>query len=795
MASQFRFATFLYLAFLLTTALGTASATIRRIDPQPQQGRSAAVVVRGRSILHTGQLFPDLSGDKIPARDLPDQYQALMENLAQVLRQSQSQKTDILKLNFYVTRADTADYLRNTLGDWFTAQTLPAVSYVQSRLPLPGALLALDAVIAVQPISAEHPKLGQVPPTARAIGGTTYSVMPRGDVIYISGQAQPGDLLQATTATLQGLQETLQHLKLGLECISHLKCFLAPISRAAEVEEKISQFFGALPRPPVSHVEWTAGSLPIEIELVVYVGAAESAESVESITTPGLSPSPVFSRVVRLHGDHRIYLSGMYSQRGGDGASQVKDLFTSMRTTLAAAGSDFRHLAKATYYVSDADTSAQLNQIRPTLYDAERPPAASKAPVKGVGLAGRTITIDMIAAPNPTVTVPQDPVTTRVVKDTSTGDFKRFRRMITGPGVNEHPPYQGCTGFVGWEGVTRLRNGELWCTFSAGYWHVSFPTPIDLTPELLKRYQEGGFPADIDAPTGGRALVSRSTDNGQTWSQPITLVDTPGDDRHPCVVEHPDGTLVCVFFVIDNWYGYERPPAGRNKNSRVASIRSTDGGKTWSQPIFMPSPFTYYDRMCGKPVILPDGDILLSTYGKEHWHGAEQLGLYRSADRGQSWKFVNRLEGSVGALDEPAVTRAADGTIVMIARPHGEIAFSTDAGQHWTSPRPFGIQMVAPCLMTLRDGTIVCIFGWGGTGGLQIMWSDDRGKTWTVPARDRGFTLDNSVYVYGIGQEMPDNSIYVVYYDPAGRQRKTAIWGLRLKINADRRGIHFLPVE
>ena len=240
---------------------------------------------------------------------------------------------------------------------------------------------------------------------------------------------------------------------------------------------------------------------------------------------------------------------------------------------------------------------------------------------------------------------------------------------------------------------------------------------------------------------------------------------------------------------------YTDPPAGRNKNSRVASMRSTDGGKTWSQPIFMPSPFTYYDRMCGKPVILPDGDILLSTYGKEHWYGAEQLGLYCSSDGGQSWKFVARLEGSVGALDEPALTRAADGTVVMLARPHGEIAFSPDAGQHWTSPRPFGIQMVAPCLMTLRDGTIVCIFGWGGTGGLQIMWSDDHGKTWTVPAPDRGFTLDNSVYVYGIGQEMPDNSIYVVYYDPAGRQRKTAIWGLRLKINEDRRGIHFLPID
>ncbi|NOY30731.1 MAG: exo-alpha-sialidase [Planctomycetes bacterium] len=51
-------------------------------------------------------------------------------------------------------------------------------------------------------------------------------------------------------------------------------------------------------------------------------------------------------------------------------------------------------------------------------------------------------------------------------------------------------------------------------------------------------------------------------------------------------------------FVIDNWYGYDAPPKGRHKNSRVVSIRSTDGGKTWSEPVSMPSPFKYYDRAC-----------------------------------------------------------------------------------------------------------------------------------------------------------------------------------------------------
>ena len=101
--------------------------------------------------------------------------------------------------------------------------------------------------------------------------------------------------------------------------------------------------------------------------------------------------------------------------------------------------------------------------------------------------------------------------------------------------------------------------------------------------------------------------------------------------------------------------------------------------------------------------------------------------------------------------------------------------------------------MDAPCLVTLKDGTIVCIFGWGATAGIQMMWSDDHGRTWITPAKDRGFKIDDSTYTYAIGCEMPDNSIYLVYYDPRGDQTRTAILSLRVRIRPDRQGIEILP--
>lgn len=56
-------------------------------------------------------------------------------------------------------------------------------------------------------------------------------------------------------------------------------------------------------------------------------------------------------------------------------------------------------MAKAIYSVRNEAASAAINEIRPTLYDPEHPPAASKSLVYGIGPTGRSVAIDMIAVP------------------------------------------------------------------------------------------------------------------------------------------------------------------------------------------------------------------------------------------------------------------------------------------------------------------------------------------------------------------------------------------------------------
>jgi hypothetical protein len=57
------------------------------------------------------------------------------------------------------------------------------------------------------------------------------------------------------------------------------------------------------------------------------------------------------------------------------------------------------HLVKATYFVSDEALSREHNVVRPEYFSPRRPPAASKATVRGVGLPGHGISMDFIVVP------------------------------------------------------------------------------------------------------------------------------------------------------------------------------------------------------------------------------------------------------------------------------------------------------------------------------------------------------------------------------------------------------------
>ncbi len=360
----------------------------------------SAVLVDNAALAHSAQL---IAGDR-STDSLEQEIRDVFDRLSGALGDVESSKDDLVKLNLYVADDETAKAAMTFLTDWCPADERPAVCTVATALPR-GRKFAVDAVFIARQAEdggkVTH-RFGTGDGGEPHSGKARVSVLPQGDVVYVSGQAQQGaDLAAATKATLQGLLETLKGLKLGSADIVQIKCFLEPMSKVEIVDREIEAFIGDVSIPAVSHVEWIrgGGSRPIEIELVAAAPPTKTSETVSYYTPPGMKASPVFSRVARIHGNRRVYAAGLIADDSGDGTAQVHSVFQQLIRQLKPTRSNLRHLAKATYYVADGDVSSRLNDIRPHYYDPKRPPAASKAMVRGTGVTDRTIAVDMIAAP------------------------------------------------------------------------------------------------------------------------------------------------------------------------------------------------------------------------------------------------------------------------------------------------------------------------------------------------------------------------------------------------------------
>jgi photosystem II stability/assembly factor-like uncharacterized protein len=368
------------------------------------------------------------------------------------------------------------------------------------------------------------------------------------------------------------------------------------------------------------------------------------------------------------------------------------------------------------------------------------------------------------------------------------------RAILVGPGINQPDPFPGYRGFVGWESPVRLKNGDWLVGFNAGYWHASPPTPLRYPAKTLAEYQKLGLPAEVVAPTGGRAMIIRSTDQGKTWSKPETLIDTPADDRHPAFIELQDDTVLCSFFT------YMGEPEGGvwkdpSLTTRVLFTRSFDGGRTWEKkPNVLQTPFTY-DETDGPLVKLKDGSLVVAINGRPRSGPPDEAAVLRSTNGGLAWTMLGTVHAAHD-LQEVTVAELPSGEWVMMARAEGDICWSRDRGRTWTVPVTFGMRMYAPSLYVLRDGTLLCLHGSYGAGGLRVIFSTDGGHTWAAAGKNHGFLVDNS-YGYGKGMELPDGSLFIVYLATGGHQtsdaQSNAIRCIRLRVRPDHSGIDLLP--
>lgn len=212
----------------------------------------------------------------------------------------------------------------------------------------------------------------------------------------------------------------------------------------------------------------------------------------------------------------------------------------------------------------------------------------------------------------------------------------------------------------------------------------------DAVETALPSGEASDFPGGIDFTAPGFALkcVNErfyvSTDRAQTWQGPYRLPkdgDFTIQARTDYLVFGPADMMVFLTATKSN-----------GQEGRVFCIRTADGGKSWSPPVWIgPEPEGF--SIMPSSLRLPDGRLLCAIrrrQGDAETGDLNWIELWRSSDDGATWEYVTKPAPNTGprAGNPPSMVQLSDGRIVITYayrdRPFGiRATVSADGGDTW----------------------------------------------------------------------------------------------------------------
>lgn len=253
-----------------------------------------------------------------------------------------------------------------------------------------------------------------------------------------------------------------------------------------------------------------------------------------------------------------------------------------------------------------------------------------------------------------------------------------------------------------------------------------FPVALRLKDGRIAVVLRGGGP---HLSINGRLDMVFSSDEGKTWSKPTVVVDSPIDDRNPALGQAADGSIVVGFWRTARYDEHGRYDEKLDKPVSTWVTRSSDGGKSWSEPHAIDVSDISYGSPYGKMLTLPDRSMLMSVYGgvsadaKDAVRGASYL--YRSVDDGKNWQRFGRI---AAGFNETAIALLPSGDLLAAMRSEKpqdvSIAASHDGGKSWSDPQKVTPALVHPAdLLVLPDGRILMTCGYrvGPTFGVRAV--------------------------------------------------------------------------
>jgi hypothetical protein len=238
--------------------------------------------------------------------------------------------------------------------------------------------------------------------------------------------------------------------------------------------------------------------------------------------------------------------------------------------------------------------------------------------------------------------------------------------------------------------------------------------------------------------------VARSRDGGKSFDDPVSVIPNNVHNFAEMPVVLSDGTLVVSF--VDGFYPTERVDRdGTFERRRAWVVRSTDGGRTFSVPLFV-------NDACGPPpgfrLSALASDTSSSSFRDRLYFACRERGggpivVNHSGDRGERWSVPMPLRSPEAntAVEEriPAVAVNREGVVAVswidarsAAGHHCEqsvfMAASIDGGQSFGPPVRVSNTPVCDDRLRAESPTGGDYFGFVATedGSFRLLWVESR---------------------------------------------------------------------
>jgi len=309
----------------------------------------------------------------------------------------------------------------------------------------------------------------------------------------------------------------------------------------------------------------------------------------------------------------------------------------------------------------------------------------------------------------------------------------------------------------------------------------------------------------------GKVVASVSDDDGKTWSEPITLIDTPLDDRDAGITPLGDGFVVTTF---NNTRAFQIERLEIKKCSerqemlirtRVAEITDAEEEEYFGSSCYvfdanMKELFHTKLPLSGPHGMSVMNDGTLMYVGRTAMSACiggdskDGIGVIFTKD-GKNFSDIKWIEMPTdkypaGAFFcEPYGIQLKDGTILVHIRveKNGGKSFITiqsvskDGGETFSIPEPLNIPDTPmygapPHLYETGDGTVVLSYGYRlPPFGQRARISRDGGVSWSreIVLRDDSISSDLG---YPATVELRDGSLLTVYYQiPTGKENRAIL--------------------